>query len=207
MCFKPMNTHANYLVAGLLGCCALSARAQTTLAPDATAQQLVESIGPGNLPLTSATSRNATSLVQNGSSNAATIDQRNTTSQLNEAYIVQAGAANALDLEQVGGANRASYTQTGTANQTTLSQRGVANQLDGSLVGNQNELTLRQQGNNNQLTSTVATDGRKFEVLQLGNNNSFTQRESASSTATQGYSVEQRGSNMRLTIEQGRVLP
>lgn len=199
-----MKTIGLCLAAGLLLAGTLSAQAQNSPDPDATAQQLVERIGPDRVP--AATARNVLGLSQSGSNNTFILSQASTDTRFNEAYITQAGAANVLDLQQLGGANRATYSQAGTGNQTTLSQQGSANLLDGSLTGNQNELLLRQQGNNNQLRSTVAADGRQYDISQIGNNNSFTQRESAASTAQRGYTIEQRGNNMRLTIEQGRTL-
>ncbi|MVN75975.1 hypothetical protein GO988_06530 [Hymenobacter sp. HMF4947] len=199
-----MKRQAKWLVSSLAMGCALEAQAQSPAQPDATAQQLVESIGPDRLP--AATTRNVLSLTQSGSGNAATLNQASYSLQANQAYIVQVGAANLLDLEQVGNANRANYTQTGNANQSILSQTGNANALDGSLTGNQNAVTLRQQGSSNEITSEVAASNRQYNLSQIGNNNSITQRETTP-TDQRGYSIEQRGNNMHITVEQGRGLP
>ena len=199
-----MKAALRWVLAGSLASLALGAQAQSQAAPDATAQQLAEAIGPDRLP--SPTTRNAAMLMQNGANNTATLNQTSFDLPANQAYIVQVGANNLLSLDQTGSANRATYTQTGTANQSALSQRGNANALEGTLTGDQNAVNVRQQGNNNQVLSEVAANGRQYDLSQTGNNNTLTQRETTPS-AVRGYSVDMRGSNMHITVEQGHVAP
>jgi len=203
-----MKTHLLWLATSLLSGPALRAQAQTTPPGEGTAQQLAEALGPDQLlsVRAGADQRNTASLLQNGAGNTATLSQSSLNLPANQAYIAQVGATNELNLLQLGSANRATYTQTGNGNQGLLGQRGTANTLEGSVTGNQNAVSLTQDGNNNQITSQVAADNRQYNLSQIGNNNSITQRETTPS-AQRGYSIEQRGSNMHITVEQGRGLP
>ncbi|MBJ6143987.1 hypothetical protein [Hymenobacter sp. BT559] len=203
-----MKTSFFWLATSLLSWPLLSAQAQTPTLGEGTAQQLAEALGPDQLlhVRAGADQRNTASLLQNGTGNTATLSQSSLNLPANQAYIVQVGTTNELNLLQQGSANRTNYTQTGNGNQGMLGQYGTANTLEGSVTGNQNVINLTQDGSNNQIRSEVAASNRQYNLSQIGSNNSITQRETTPS-AQPGYSIEQRGSNMHITVEQGRGLP
>ena len=96
---------------------------------------------------------------------------------------------------------------TGSNNPVDMTQRGNRNQLDLELTGTSTTVNLTQQGNDNRVQSALAGNNREYSVSQLGNNNELTQREGAATVLPQGYSVEMRGTGIRMTIEQGRATP
>lgn len=203
-----MNGFSLGVGASVLALFTLPARAQTSAAAAGTTQELAEALGPDQLldVRTGADRRNATSLLQNGVGNTTLLTQTSLGLPPNQAYIMQVGNANGLTLSQLGEANRTNYVQTGNGNQGLLDQHGTANVLDGSVTGNQNAVRLSQYGNNNQINSEVGASNRQYNLSQIGDNNRITQRETTPS-AQPGYSIEQRGNNMRITVEQGRGLP
>jgi hypothetical protein len=202
-----MKTTFLWLGTSLLSWSVLRAQAQTPTLGEGT-QQLAEALGPDQLLNVRAGTdqRSTATLLQNGAGNAATLSQTSLNLPANQAYIAQIGTINDLNVMQLGSDNRLNYTQTGNGNQGMLGQRGTANTLEGSVTGNQNAVNLSQDGNHNQITSEVAASNRQYSLSQIGNNNSITQRETTPS-AQPGYSIEQRGSNMHITVEQSRGLP
>lgn len=148
----------------------------------------------------------------------------------NMVMLTQVGNSNIAGINQVGDANLARMAVQGNNNTTTLTQRGNRNAANIDVAGDNNPVAVTQNGNGNQyeldLTSSSNTpvnvvqngsgnrvqselsgSGRQYNVTQFGNNNELTQRENASSVLPKGYSVEMRGTGMRLTIEQNRVIP
>lgn len=209
------------LLTGALALAASGVQAQRMPSEAATAEQrLVEDLGTDQLPATVLPAvggdfRNASTLLQNGAGNTATIDQRSLSTLGNQAYIVQAGAVNVLGLAQSGGGNqvymtqqgsgnRADFSQDGQGNSSTLTQRGANNQLQGVVSGNENELNIRQDGANNRVQSEIRQNDRTYNISQIGYGNTLTQRETTAQSP-QGYSVEMRGAGINITIEQGRV--
>lgn len=208
------------ILAGTLALAGRPAQAQQrTSSEAATAEQrLVEDLGtlPTAMPLAAGGDvRNTSTLLQTGLGNSAAVDQRSLSSLNNQAYIMQAGTANALGLIQSGGdnraylsqqgsANRADLTQDGQGNSSTLTQRGANNRLQGLVSGNDNELNIRQDGANNRVQSEVRQNDRTYSINQIGYGNTLTQKETTAQSP-QGYSVEMRGVGINLTIEQGRV--
>lgn len=200
----------------------LTARAQQHTSSEAvtTEQRLVEDFGlerlsnatpPGN-------ARNASTLLQYGAGNTTRLDQRNISSLGNQAYVVQAGAANVLGLTQTGGGNaayvsqsgngnNANFTQDGQGNSSTITQRGTGNQLTGLVDGDRNQVNVRQEGSNNRVNTEIREDKRIYNISQYGYGNTLTQRESTTSLTPQGYSVEMRGAGIKMTIEQSKVVP
>ena len=208
------------ILAGTLALAGRPAQAQQrTPSEAATAEQrLVEDLGtlPTTTPLVAGGNvRNTSNLLQIGLGNRATVDQHSLSNLNNQAYIMQAGAANALGLIQSGGnnraymfqqgsGNRADLTQDGQGNASTLTQRGVNNRLQGLVSGNDNELNIRQYGANNRVQSEVRQNDRTYSINQIGYGNTLTQKETTAQSP-QGYSVEMRGVGINVTIEQGRV--
>lgn len=206
------------LLAGGLAA-ALGAQAQQRAPSEApTAEQrLAEDISPERLPTGTSYQNNAL-LLQNGTGNNARIDQQSLTGAgVNQAYVEQVGAANALGLIQAGNGNTANSMQQGTGNQadltqqgqnntSALTQRGDNNRLTGLVVADRTELNINQDGNNNQVSSEIRESQRSYTINQYGNNNSLKQVESTVQ-ATPGYTVEMRGSGINLTIEQGKLKP
>ncbi|MBF9223266.1 hypothetical protein [Hymenobacter ruricola] len=192
---------------------------QRTQSEAATAEQrLVEDYGlerlPNALPA-AADGRTAATLLQLGASNTARIDQQNLASPSNQAYVVQAGAANVLGLDQIGAGNtvmisqqgnrnQVDFTQNGLGNASTIAQKGNNNQLDGVVAGDRNTMNLRQEGNNNSVQGRVMVSNKTYDIKQYGNNNTLNQIES-STQVSKGYSIEMRGQGINLTIEQGKV--
>ena len=148
----------------------------------------------------------------------------------NLVMLTQVGNSNTAGVAQVGDFNQARMAVLGDNNTTTLTQRGNRNAADIRVAGNNNPVAVTQNGDRNQyeldLTSSSNTpvnvvqngsgnrvqselsgSGRQYNVSQFGNNNELTQRENAASVLPKGYSVEMRGTGMRLTIEQNRVIP
>lgn len=208
------------LLAGALAMAGRPAQAQQRNPSEAATaeQRLVEDFGALPVSLSSSATldvRNTSTLLQNGAGNSATIDQRSLSSLNNQAYIAQAGAANALGLIQSGGdnrayllqqgyGNRANFTQDGQGNAANLTQRGSNNRLQGSVSGNDNELNIQQNGANNQVQSEIRQNDRTYNISQIGYGNTLTQKETTAQSP-QGYSVEMRGAGINITIEQGRV--
>ena len=191
-------------------------------------QQLVEKVGLERLPTTIVLSipgdaRNISALLQTGTGNASTVEQRSLSLQENQAYIVQAGAANILGLTQTGGGNQAymtqlgignhaNFSQNGQGNSSTIVQKGDYNILDGTVDGRSNKVDIYQNGSNNQVKTdindnnrnlTISQSNGKFTISQEGNGNTLTQLET--SPQSKGYGVEMRGNGINLTIEQGKV--
>lgn len=148
----------------------------------------------------------------------------------NIVMLTQVGSSNVASLTQLGDANQAQMVVLGNHNTTTLAQRGNRNIADISVDGNHNPVDVKQNGNGNEyeldltgssntpvnvlqngsgnrIQSELSGNGRQYNVSQYGNNNELTQRENASSVLPKGYSVEMRGTGMRITIEQSRVIP
>lgn len=208
------------LLAGTLTMAGRSVRAQQRNPSEAATaeQRLVEDFG--SLPVSLSSSapldvRNTSTLLQNGAGNSATIDQRSLSNLNNQAYIVQAGAANVLGLIQSGGdnrayllqqgiSNRANFTQEGQGNASNLTQRGSNNRLQGLVSGNDNELNIQQNGAYNRVQSEIRQNDRTYNISQIGYGNTLTQKETTAQSP-QGYSVEMRGAGINITIEQGRV--
>jgi minor curlin subunit len=214
---KPSPFH---FLTGLLALGALGAQAQQrTQSEAATAEQrLVEDYGlerlPNDVPAANEARTSAT-LLQYGAGNTARVDQQNLAAPSNQAYMVQAGAANVLGIDQTGAGNslyitqqgnrnRADFTQNGQGNSSTIAQRGNNNQLDGLVEGDRNTVNVRQEGNNNVVQGRAMVSDKTYEIKQFGNNNTLNQLET-STQVTKGYSVEMRGQGINLTIEQGKV--
>jgi Curlin associated repeat len=163
-------------------------------------QQLAERLGTERLPLTSAPpldGPNTSVLLQTGEQNQATVQQRyaGATGHGNLVQIVQAGAANVADIGQYGAANRSS-----------VDQQGNGNRVDSQLTGTGIESVIRQDGNQNAVQQDLSQDGRRYLIEQQGSHNELNQRETSAAPAP-GYEVRMQGTGIRLTIEQGRVLP
>lgn len=194
---------------------------QHTPSEAATAEQrLVEDYGTDQLPTTVVSAavgdgRNKTVLLQTGAGNTGAINQQSFSNLGNQAYVVQAGAANVLGLTQTGGGNntymsqqgsgnRADFTQNGQGNSSNLTQRGSNNQLTGLVDGDGNELNIQQNGTSNRVLSEIRQDNRTYNISQNGYGNTLTQKETTTQSP-QGYSVEMRGVGINVTIEQGHV--
>ncbi|MFD1871522.1 hypothetical protein [Hymenobacter bucti] len=181
-------------------------------------QRLAEDLGLERLPNSTAVSlQNTATLLQEGSGNAARIDQQSLAAPGNQAYVLQVGAANALGLVQAGGGNsatvvqngtdnRADLTQQGQGNSSALTQQGAQNRLTGLVAGDGTKLTIRQEGNNNQVDSELRQNRQAYTINQYGSGNVLKQVESGVQ-ATPGYTVEMRGTGINLTIEQGKIKP
>jgi minor curlin subunit len=145
-------------------------------------------------------------LLQTGSGNLADIVQAG---DANQAQIAVLGNANATTLTQQGTRNTADLRLTGDNNAVSATQRGTANRYELDLAGSNLPVSVVQEGNGNRVQSNLSGPGgdRRYGVQQVGNNNELTQRESATSVLPQGYSVEMRGTGIRMTIEQGRAVP
>lgn len=216
-----MKSLALFLFSGALALAYSPAQAQRTPSEATTAEQrLVEDIGTDRLPTsllpaTGTTVRNALTLLQSGTGNNATLDQRTpSTAAASQAYIMQVGTANVLGLLQNGGGNsaymaqegsgnRANLTQQGQGNSSTITQKGTNNRLDELVIGDSNKMNVYQDGNYNKVNSEIREDGRKYTISQLGNGNTLTQLETSS--PAKGYGVEMRGNGINLIIEQGKV--
>jgi hypothetical protein len=202
--------NALLLLAGsLLG--AVGAQAQTPgTSQAATAEQrLAEDLGVDRLrnalQLPSTDARNTATLLQMGTSNAATIDQTSLGVPPNQATVMQAGAGNALGLTQTGSNNQTAFGQTGNANQATLRQTGSNNVLQGQVTGDDNALDVTQQGQGNRYSTQLTGSHGRYNVDQVGTGNTLIQREAATTTPLPGYNVQQQGTGMQLTIEQGKA--
>ena len=218
-----MRSYYYLLAAAALAVGSRPAQAQQRLQSEAVTaeQRLVENLGAERLstvvgPTAGSDVRNVSTLIQNGAGNNAAIDQRNLSSITNQAYIIQAGAANVLGLAQTGSnnraylvqdgaGNRANFTQEGQGNSSTLTQHGTNNRLQGLVEGNNNALNIRQDGAGNRVQSEVQQNDRTYNISQIGYGNTLTQRETTTQSP-QGYSVEMRGVGINVTIEQGRVV-
>ncbi|HET9505004.1 MAG TPA: hypothetical protein VFO93_15785 [Hymenobacter sp.] len=144
-------------------------------------------------------------LLQNGNGNLADIMQAGDT---NQAEVVVQGNANATLLTQQGNANAATLRLSGNNNAVSATQRGNGNRYDLDLSGSNLPVNVVQDGNGNRVQSALAGGiDRRYSVQQVGNNNELTQREGAGTVLPQGYSVEMRGTGIRMTIEQGRAVP
>lgn len=193
------------LVNGLYG------QAQTLgVSQAATAEQrLAEDLGVDRLRnallLPAPDSRNAASLLQVGASNAATINQTSLGILPNQATVVQAGAGNALTLAQTGLNNQTVFSQTGNINRAALRQVGSGNTIQGQVTGNDNNLDVNQQGQGNSYNAQLAGSHGRYDIEQIGAGNTLTQREAATATPLPGYSVQQQGTGIKLTIEQGKI--
>ena len=185
-------------------------------------QRLVEDYGAERfstalVPLAPAVSegRNKATLLQTGVGNTGVINQQSFSNLGNQAYVVQAGAANVLGLNQTGNnnntylsqqgaGNKTDFSQNGQGNSSSLVQRGTDNQLSGSVTGDGNELNIQQNGASNRVKSEIRQDNRTYNISQSGYGNTLTQKETTSQSP-QGYSVEMRGVGINVVIEQGRV--
>jgi minor curlin subunit len=205
-----MKARLFFLLAGLGGALAAQGQAGGTSQAATAEQRLAEDLGVDRLRnalLPTTDTRNAALLLQNGLSNSATINQLSQGLPLNQATIVQAGTGNTLGLDQVGAGNQTSFSQAGDANQAALRQNGATNTITGRVTGNNNSVEVEQQGFGNQYSTQLTGNQGRYTIEQLGNNNSLTQRETSAATPLPGYEVKMEGSNMRLTIEQGKVFP
>lgn len=203
------------LTSGLVATQAAQAQQRAPSEAATAEQRLAEDISPERLPTGTSYQNNAL-LLQNGTGNSARIDQQSLTGAgTNQAYIEQAGAANALGLIQAGSGNtmnalqqgngnQADLTQQGQNNTSALTQRGDNNRLTGVVAADRTELNINQNGSNNQVSSEIRESQRSYTINQYGNNNSLKQVESTVQ-ATPGYTVEMRGSGINLTIEQGKI--
>jgi hypothetical protein len=207
--FTRMKNVLLLLASSLFG--ALSAQAQTLgVSQAATAEQrLAEDLGVDRLRnallLPSPDTRNTAVLLQIGAGNAATINQTSLGVLPNQATVVQAGAGNALTLTQTGLDNQTAFGQTGNANQATLRQEGSGNSIQGQVTGNDNNLDVNQQGQGNSYNTQLAGSHGRYDIEQVGTDNTLTQREAATVTPLPGYSVQQQGTGIKLTIEQGKA--
>jgi hypothetical protein len=171
-------------------------------------QRLAEDLGVDRLRnalLPSTETRTTAVLLQIGMGNVATIDQVSQGTLPNQAVIIQAGASNTLNLSQMGLNNQTALGQTGNANQATLHQAGSNNVLQGQVTGDDNTLDVSQQGQGNSYNTQLTGNHGRYNVEQIGSGNSLTQREAATATALPGYSVQQQGTGIQLTIEQGKA--
>lgn len=174
-----------------------------------TEQRLAEDLGVDRLRnallLPSPDARNTASLLQVGTANTATINQASVGVLPNQATVIQVGASNALNLTQTGLNNQTAFGQTGNANQATLRQTGSSNTIDGHVVGNNNDLEVQQQGQDNRYSTQLTGNNGRYSIEQIGSGNSLTQRETSATTPLPGYNVQQQGTGMKLTIEQGKA--
>lgn len=177
---------------------------QTSSGTELYLRDLPESLHPDH-PLPTGVD-NRVLLLQTGNGNLADITQAG---DLNQAQIAVLGNANVTTLTQQGAANSANLRLAGDNNVVSAAQRGTRNQYDLDLVGSNTPVTVVQDGNGNRVQSALTSTNaeRQYSVSQTGNNNELTQREGAGSVLPQGYSVEMRGTGIRMTIEQGRAVP
>ncbi|TGE23823.1 hypothetical protein E5K00_00995 [Hymenobacter aquaticus] len=154
-------------------------------------QQLIQQDAGSIVEPSSAT--NKASLLQNGTLNQSSIDQRMLgVGQGNTALITQNGASNVAYILQAGAQNRTSVSQVG-ANNVALSE----------ITGSNTESDIVQRGNGNRVEQRLSVDDRRYTVEQMGTNNTLLQRESG--TTAPGYEVTMKGNGIRIVIEQGRV--
>lgn len=202
--------NALLLLAGSLAS-TCGAQAQTLgVSQAATAEQrLAEDLGVDRLrtalQLPSTDARNTAALLQVGTGNTATVDQASLGVPPNQATVVQAGAGNALGLTQTGSNNQAVFGQTGNVNQATLRQAGTNNVLQGQVTGDDNTLDVTQQGQGNRYSTQLTGSHGRYNVEQVGTGNTLIQHEAATTTPLPGYNVQQQGTGMQLTIEQGKA--
>ncbi|RTQ48204.1 hypothetical protein EJV47_17395 [Hymenobacter gummosus] len=162
-------------------------------------QQLAERLGTERLPLSSQPldGPNTSVLLQTGEQNEASVQQR---------YTGAAAHGNLVQIVQAGAANVAAISQYGAANRTDVEQRGHGNSVDSQLSGTGIESVIRQTGNQNEVQQELSQDNRRYVIEQQGSRNELNQRETSAAPAP-GYEVRMQGNGIRLTIEQGRVIP
>ncbi|TGE18631.1 hypothetical protein [Hymenobacter elongatus] len=136
---------------------------------------------------------NRATLMQYGSANRGSIDQR----------MIGVGQGNAAIITQDGMSNVAAILQTGSGSRTSISQIGVSNIASSELRGYNAESDITQKGYNNRVDQRLNVDDRRYTVEQMGSNNTLVQRESGSTAP--GYEVSMKGNGIRIIVEQGRV--
>ena len=213
-----MNQIFSLALTGTLALGVAAAQAQQRPASEAATAEirLAEDIGPERLPgggVPPGGVQNAATLLQDGTGNAARIDQQSLSALSNQAYVVQVGAANAVGLTQTGAnsayvaqngaGNTANFVQDGQGNSSTITQKGADNKLAGLVKGDNNTVNVTQDGQGNAIESKIQESNRAYEIKQYGTNNTLKQLEST--TQTKGYGVEMRGNGINLTIEQGKI--
>ncbi|AMJ67445.1 hypothetical protein [Hymenobacter sp. PAMC 26628] len=213
-----MNQIFSLALTGTLALGTAAAQAQQRPASEAATAgvRLAEDIGLERLPGDGAPlggAQNAATLLQNGTGNAARIDQQSLSTLSNQAYVVQVGAANVVGLAQAGAnsayvsqngtGNTTSFTQDGQGNTSAIMQKGTANKLTGLVKGDNNTVNVTQDGQGNTVESKIQESNRAYEIKQYGTNNTLKQLEST--TQAKGYGVEMRGNGINLTIEQGKI--
>lgn len=201
-----------FLCGCLLAASAAQAQTSTNADPATTsAQQLAQDLGVERIRLAltpnTADFRNSASLQQTGAGNTAVINQTNQAILANQAGIQQTGTGNILNLTQTGSNNQTGFSQTGNYNQAALRQQGNGNIVLGQVAGDNNMIDATQQGTGNQYSTQLTGNQGRYTIEQLGNNNSLTQRETSTTTPLPGYNVKMEGSNMHITVEQGKIFP
>jgi hypothetical protein len=114
----------------------------------------------------------------------------------NTATIFQDGANNSAQVNQVGQSNVAVMVQRGSFNTSTLLQDGSYNVYGSLLDGTNNTLNVEQIGNNNGYLFGFQGSNLNHSVQQIGSNIQATQV----GVGHAPFSIEQRGSNMDITI-------
>ncbi|WP_299826375.1 hypothetical protein [uncultured Pontibacter sp.] len=156
--------------------------------------QLVKSIASERVAEITAKSslQSKVHVYQAGTSNYASVAQRNVSSRPNGAFI-----------EQVGVLNRAAVTQQGAGNSISATQVGTRNSYTGDLDGVGNSSTVVQKGAFNEVNQRVHGRQLDYTLIQIGNNNTINQVETSSNSKP--YKVVQQGNNMNIRIEQSNV--
>jgi hypothetical protein len=194
-----MKKRYAYLLTAGLGALGLQAHGQSQQKEPkegiSNEQQLAEHFGTDQLVELPTNSLNRAALTQNGNNNVGSIDQR-----------TFGGVGNTVAVLQLGNTNTANATQTGGGNVTTVKQTGNHNSATTDIEGYNTESAIIQNGNNNRISQDLDVDNRRYKVEQQGNNNQLNQRESGV-VAPPGYEVYMTGSGIRMTIEQGKVIP
>ena len=119
-----------------------------------------------------------------------------TTGTSNTAVINQQGDYNTAQITQRGQNNAAVMVQRGSFNTSTLLQDGSYNVYGSLLDGTNNTLNVEQIGNNNGYLFGFQGSNLNHSVQQIGSNIQATQV----GVGYAPFSIEQRGSNMDITI-------
>lgn len=165
--------------------------------PDAPRQQVVSAI-TGQLPAEqgAATAGNVLFELDFSGTFAGIVARALTSGTGNTAAIFQDGANNTAQVEQIGQNNAAVTVQRGSFNTSTLLQDGNYNVYGSLLDGTNNTLRVEQIGDNNGYIFGFQGNHLNHSVQQIGNNIRATQI----GVGHAPFSIEQRGSNMDITV-------
>jgi len=123
----------------------------------------------------------------------------------NMAVIVHSGDGNQSTVSQSGNENSAILSRLGSNNVDDVTQNGSLNSFISDVTGIENYNTIDQNGSNNAIDQTLEGDGMIFNLSQHGTNHELIQVENDG--LTHGYSVNQTGNGMKVTITNRNGLP